>query len=102
MSSVSDNTQHDTSPLAHINIPEWDKGTFAQELVNRALLPRPLPLSPKGSPTSPTTSLPPISSGTFDGSQKAATEMFRRIKERYVLIPSWRCGARNIILGFDG
>ena len=92
MSSESANTQQDPNlgerPLADVNIPEWDRGVFAQELVNQAFFPRPLFLSPKGSPTGPVTPPPPLPTGTFDGSQLAGIEMFRRIKERYVF--DWR------------
>ena len=93
MSSV-DNTPilgKSHGPLQNIKIPEWDKGTFAQELVNQSLVPRHLSLNPTEDATSPMTppiSLPPLPTGTFNGSQKAGAEMFRRIKERYVLIPN--------------
>ena len=76
------------STVDQVHLKEWDKGVFASELSNLLIFPRRVSLSNAvdNNPESlipPNNVPPPISEGTFHGTQLALTELFNRIENRY-------------------
>lgn len=73
----------DQSSILH----EWNKGVFGSALEELHLFPRDLTVHPGDSMIlPPTEGKPPIHSGTFHGSKLAATEIYKRIENRYGLL----------------
>ena len=64
---------------------EWDKGVFVSELIKQSIFPRALKAEDDGF-IIPSNALAPLAEGTFQGSKKAATEMYQRIEQRCVSI----------------
>jgi hypothetical protein len=69
-------------------IAEWNKGIFVSELREAGIVPRPISHTTDSGAkrliTPPSSTVPkPLASGSFAGSQKAATEMFTSIWDRF-------------------
>lgn len=78
-----------TPAPVRMHLEAWDRGVFASELIQQSLFPRLVSSGSHGSATrliTPASFPRPLSEGTFQGSQKAATEMFHRIEQRYVVL----------------
>src|SRR6266536_1231603 len=100
--------KRDDPPL---KLKEWDIGLFASELVQQSLVPREISSIIDGHPkrlTTPSDVPAPLSTGTFSGSHKAATEIFHHIEQRYgylrnidftLLALSRFVGSRSIVFG---
>ena len=73
-------TQHG---LAHLR--EWDHGVFKSEILKNDIFPRKLTVTDNDLTTPAEDIGDSLKEGTFAGTEKAATEMHHRIRQRYVI-----------------
>jgi hypothetical protein len=64
---------------------EWDKGVFASELVRQSLFPRHIDSKAKSPLKNVLPTPAPLTNGTYKGTRTAATELYRRIEDRWVV-----------------